>query len=660
VRRADRTDRGAYAILYALLVVVLLAVGALVVDNASVRSDRRLDRSASDSAAVGGAELLGSGSVKAACLKAWAFLLVSLNESSLPANACSQFNAYDTTAAVASYCGAVAAPWPSEISDDRQISGGRWVRVAWPIPYHGATDHSQFLTPDLAPGAATQTFSTAVDGSNNGCDRLGVAIFENESFKLGGALGVSGTATQVHSVARFNPSGGPKKGVAALNLLNTGECTVLTTTGGGKVIVDPVVSGSTILGPGVIAVESTGTAAAADYISNCTGKQVVKVSPGGQVCASSVLITLTVVCDGLGKIKLHEMDDGTNDNGSDPTASNTCPNDQLCPVPTAEQGVYGWNPVTEVYGCNTTRLAPCTTPATNYIANLETAFGGPGAPSAYTAHTPYPNPYPGGFTVVNNCSYTSNIPAILPAGNYYFNCSGGLSVTGALIINGGNVVIKNGGLTIGTSGCFIFNAAVTAAAAAAVNGTTCANVATNGTISGSGIRVTTNPAPTHDGILYLRGGSIDSSGTMLMPQVFAYSKAGRLNVGGGPVTLWTAPGAGDLIGGYTRLATDCGAPTTNSDCMASRFSRVVYWSDAKVVSGGSTENKFVASGTLRLVGVFFTPRGSFNFAGTNCLAAQSTQFWADDLTVAGTACVTLKPDAEFSEESPTGQSVLIR
>jgi hypothetical protein len=354
------------------------------------------------------------------------------------------------------------------------------------------------------------------------------------------------------------------------------------------------------------------------------------------------------------------MDDGVNNNGSDATASNTCPSDQLCPVPTAEQGVYRWNPVTEVYGCNTTALNPCTTPATNYIANLETAFGGTGTPSAYTAASPYPNPYSGGFTQINTCSYPSNTPTILAAGNYYFNCAGGLSVTGTLIINGGNVVLKGGGLTIGTSGCFIFNAAVTAAAAAASGGSGCANVATNGTISGSGIRVTTNPAPAHDGILYLRGGSIDSSGTMLMPQVLAYSKAGRLNVGGGPVTLWTAPGAGALIGSYTRLATDCGAPTTNSDCMASRFSRVVYWSDTKATSGGSSENKFVSQGTLNLVGVFFTPRGSFNFAGGNCLAAQSTQFWADDLTVAGSACVTLKPDAEFSEQSPAGQSLLIR
>jgi len=658
-------EQGAYAILYALLVVVLVTLGAIVVDIADVRSDRRVDRSVTDSASVAGADLLGPGggsgpSVKAACLRAWQYILPALKIGSLPGSACTQFDSYQTSAAINTYCAATSAPWPTEIRDER-VAGGRTVIVAWPIPYHAGTTVSEFLTPDIAPGNLNQNFSSTVDGTDNGCDRLGVAIFEDEAFRLGGGTDVSGTTTQVHSVARFDPSLGPARIVAALNVLNVDECRVMDSAGGGSILVDPVMSGTPPVPtqPGVIAVESSGTARNGDWVANCQAKTVVRSTGGGTICASSVAITSTVACDGRGKIMMHEKDDGTNNNGYDPDAVNTCPADSLCPEPEPEFGTYRWNPVTEIYGCNTTALNPCAVPATNHIANLETAYSSGTPTAAYGGVAPYNTNgtsfYGGGFTTISGgtCDTIgdgSSPP--LAAGNYYFDCNG-LSVTGTLIIQGGNVVLRAGNVTVGQNGCFVFNTAQA----------TCPTAA-NGTIIGSGSRVTTDPAPQHDGILYLRGGSIVSSGTTVMPQVFVYSKAGRLDIGGGPLTLWTAPGGGSLNGsGRTTLQQDCfstATSTVNTDCMASRFSRVVYWSDAKVVAGGNTANKFVAQGTLNLVGVFFTPRGAFMFAGGNCLSAQATQFWTDDLTVEGQACVKLRPDQEFSELRPPGAARLIR
>jgi hypothetical protein len=641
-------DAGAYAILYALLVVVLVGMGAVVVDFASVRQDRRLDRSAADSAVVAGTHYLNNNGSGAnpyqACLSAWSYLDIALNIST-PAGACNTFSSYQTAAAVSAYC---AAASPAEIDDVRTV-GDRTIRVGWPIPYHVGGTISEFLTPELAPGSTTQTFNAAIDGTDAGCDRLGVALIEAERFGLGGALGASGTQTQVHSVARFNPDGGPTEGIAALNILNPTDCGSLITTGGGKVLVGPVMSNGTPIGPGTIAVEADGST------STCNGgKKVIAptTGSGSQICASSVIIVVPSDCDGKGIVLAHALDGSFGANTYSSAATAGCPpGGNLCPVPSPEGGTYRWNPVTKRFGCNTTNLNPCQIPAVNHVAALESAYGGAGLPSTvYAGQPPYVNPYPGVFNTVP-ASVCANITTTLylTPGNWYANCSINIKNGGALIIQGGNLV-ADGDIAIASGGAFVANTAVTTVPVA---------------VSGSGSTVTTPVPPSSDEIIFLRNGTIDNSGTLVMPQTFVYSKSSTnhpVNVNGTVLTLWTAPGAGALNGsGRTTLEQACFDSSTGTiveACMFSRFSRLVYWSDYPAPS--TKPNNFAGQGALAVIGVFFTPRGYFNFTGGGSYTAAAAQFWADQLNVNGGANLGLVPESKFSVEAPLGAVNLIR
>lgn len=642
-------DAGAYAILYALLVVVLVGMGAIVVDLASVRQDRRLNRSAADAAVVAGAKYLnGSAPTGAspyqACLNAWKYLSLTLKITT-PPSACGAFASYDTAAVVAAYC-AVAAP--AEIADVRTV-GDRTIRIAWPIPHHAGGPISDFLTPEVAPGSASQTFDGTVDGTDAGCDRFGVAIIESERFGLGGALGASGTQTQVHSVARFNPDGGPTEGVAALNVLNPTDCNSLITTGGGKVLVGPVMNNGVPTGPGTIAVEADGST------STCNGgKKVIAPTTGGgsQICASNVNIVVPSDCDGKGILLAHALDGSFSANTFSTAATAGCPpGGNLCPVPSPQGGTYRWNPVTKRFGCNTSNLNPCQVPPVNHVAALEAAYGGAGVPTTvYAGQAPYVNPYPGAFTTVP-ASVCSNITTtiVLAPGNWYANCAIDIKNGGALILRGGTLV-GDGDITVAAGGALVVNTNVTTVPAS---------------VSGSGSTVTTPVPPAADSIVFLRNGTIDNSGTLVMPQTFVYSRSSTnhpVQVNGTTLTLWTAPGAGALNGsGRTTLEEDCYDPVAAEiveTCMFSRFSRLVYWSDYP--SPSTKANNFAGQGTLKVIGVFFTPRAYFNFTGGGSYTAAAAQFWADQLNVNGSASLGLVPEAKFAVEAPLGAVSLIR
>ena len=58
-RALEQKDRGAYAILYAVLLTVMVGMAALVLDLANLRLDRRTNRAAADSAAIAAAAELG-------------------------------------------------------------------------------------------------------------------------------------------------------------------------------------------------------------------------------------------------------------------------------------------------------------------------------------------------------------------------------------------------------------------------------------------------------------------------------------------------------------------------------------------------------------------------------------------------------------------------
>jgi hypothetical protein len=637
-----RDDEGAYAILYAALVVVLLAFGAIVVDFATVRQDRRLNRSAADSAALGGVSLLDPSTNQgaqpyAACLKAWDYLATTLRITA-PVGRCGAFQTL-TQAQIAAKC---LQTNPAEIADERTV-GNRTFVISWPIPDTG----SAFLTPDLAPGSAgAQPANGTTDGNPlyHGCDRLGVAVFEDEKFGLAGAFGATGTTTQTHSVALVRPQEGPAEDIAALNVLNPTQCQSLVTTGNGKVTVGPALDDAgNPTGPGIIAVEAAGT-------SNCNGQSKVidpTTGQGSLICASATAIGSNQ-CDGLGLILSHALDPG----GDASKAYNgAAVPSNLRPMPTAENGIHGWVPVTRHYGCDNLP-GNCSAPTPNYIEELVDAYGGSSSPGTnhYSSSQPPYNsidPYPGGFdSPAELCPGGAGITTVvvLSAGNHYANCDLNIQGGGAVIHPGGTLVVK-GAISIAAGGCLTMNTAVTSCPTSVVG------------TSGSGIAVTTPVPPTADAILFVQGNSCPNSycfrnqGNLVIPQTFVYMGGNSpLLQNSTQLTLWTAPGAGARDGAdHTRLEVMCGATTSgeaDEDCMDSRFGKLAFWSEYAAPS--SQGHQFAGQGNLNVVGIFFTPRAYFNLTGGGGYTGSAAQFWSDKLNVNGGANLGLSPFESFS------------
>jgi hypothetical protein len=645
-------EAGVYAILYAILCVVLIGMAAIVVDTATVRQDRRLDRAAADAAALGGARLLDYTDISGAqpqqaCLSAWNYLASTLHIS-VPAGACSAFAGIDA----ASYC-AVASP--PLIADDRTV-GSRMIRVAWPIPSSG---DGGFLTPDIAPGSlagqqpdnsSTTPGVLNTDGFSQGCDKIGVAVFQDSDFDLAGVWGWNGTTTQVHSVARVIPQAGPVEDAAALNVLNPTACESLVTTGGGKVTVGPVLNNAgTAISPGIIAVEAAGT-------TDCNGQDRVidpTTGQGSKICASRTAIGAGV-CDGQGLIFSHALDPGGNAARSYNAAAVPT---NLSPIPTPEQGIRGYVPVTKRYGCNA--LASCQAPTPNYIRNLVNAYGGSGVPSTVysSSQAPYVNPYPGAFTDRSStlCPGGSGITTVVvvPAGNNYAGCTLTIKNGGAVIVQGGTLVV-DGAVSVASGGCLVMNTAVT----------TCPSA-----VTGSGVTVSSPIPPVADAIVFVRGsscpavGCFDNAVTLVFPQTFVYAGGtSGLNQASTSLTLWTAPGAGARdVNGRTVLDNACydatsGAPV--KECLDSRFSRLTFWSEYAAPS--TKPNQFAGQGALNVVGVFFTPRAYFNFTGGGGYTGAAAQFWSDQLNVNGGANLGLSPFESFVIERNSPDIVLIR
>jgi hypothetical protein len=667
---AGRRDDGVYAVLYAVLVVVLIGMAAIVVDLASVRQDRRLDRSAADSAVLGGASFLdpsgGAASTPlAACQKAWQYLATTLRIS-VPGSACSSF------------IGVPLTPCPvNEIPDNTTVPPGDiTVRVSWPIPKTGG---SGFLSPDLAPGAVTQGFASKTDGSDAGCDRLGVAIFQTSRFGLAGAFGASSTQTQVHSVALTSTLPKRPGDTAALNVLNTTVCQALSTGGQGKIVVNR----ATDLSRGVMAVESDG--------SGCgnNNQYVIDVSSNNnnKVCASgpSQVPDNLGTCDGQGKIVQHALDVSaglTKAYAGSPNAVTA--GYPLSPQPQAEGGISLWNPVTKDYGCKSLPLVAGVTQACSsyppYIGDLYTDLD-------KNSPTPYPGVgtysgivYGGSFTTLNDgtalapygglgtftCAQANNASSkfYVPAGYWYVNCpdsnnAAGFQVSSEAVFGGGQIDFAGGVQVAKNNACFSVNTPF-ASLPATPDLLSCPTAT-----SLSNEQATTVPAPIQEAIVFIRGVqgfTNGSSGTsILLPQTLvAQSNGGLLGLGGGAGTLlWTAPGAGTLTSGVSRLDTLCTlASVLDPTCQASHFSKTAYWNEVNTT--GSQLLSIKGQGSLSLVGTFFAPRGDFSFDGQGSYFATNAQFWVDTLALSGQGGLGLTPDASLSFKRPSFAVSLIR
>lgn len=242
-----RGDDGAYAILYAITIVLVLAFAGIVVDINTARADRRLNRSAADSAALAAATQLRSDSPNAlaACQKATAYLNDSIRALTLnPAAVCAPFTAYADNAWT---CPAAAVPFAPVVAGDYRIV------MTWPV-----VEGSPLLTnPDVRPGNITQNSDADFDGTTGDrCQRFAVTVFMEREFIFGPVVnGPGGTSTGASSVGRAAPEGEGGEAAVALILLERHGCNVLELPNTGPTV---IVQGNGDK-PGGIQADSTGS-----------------------------------------------------------------------------------------------------------------------------------------------------------------------------------------------------------------------------------------------------------------------------------------------------------------------------------------------------------------------------------------------------------------
>lgn len=604
-----REDRGAYAILFALLVVVLVGIAALVVDLAVARENRARDRSAVDSAVTGGAGYLNAGDAggkpSEACRVAWDYLLDSV--SGLPEygkNTCDPENGGLPLT--------IPATCPTSAQTATFIDGGFEVVITWPV----LNDSALMTNPDTAPAYPTQGIYEPVDGQP--CARLAVEVFRTQSTYFAGVLGVDEQTTRSASVARSEIKYGAGDIYAALNILDPISCDALTTSGQGSIEVG---STNPERNAGVIAVESTATKpgnsqpqgqcgnAAAAAIKPLTNPLnfIRAVGPAG----STPYIYSAALNTALGGDPTHSyfMYPGVNPN--------------ITPTPSILTDQVGSSPVTDIFACSTT---PCAPGGGDYIGDLRTSLGGTNAPDGFTT---IPDPAYPDFT----CQQNSSSPVIIfESGNWYVDCPGGLKVQTGLIFKGGQLVTASGIDVQG--GCFAVNVPLAS--------TSCSDISI---IAASGSDpVTSNPAPTGDAVMYLQSGDLvkDAQSSVFLPQTFTFLGGGATSLGAGDGSLlWTSP-----------LASACSSG--DLACQYGNFFKLTLWSES------NDTHEIGGQSYLGLRGVLFTPNAESVFTGQAVQSQTRAQFWTNTLEVKGQGTLVMDVDPEAAIPRPFSGGSLIR
>lgn len=606
--RRPRGDEGAYAILYALLLIVVVGVAATVVDLAALREDRRHSRLASDAAAVGGARALdplAGGNPRKACEEAWVNVASNMRFTVPAVTRCTDFPVAFTS------CPAVPIVASATAGD---VS----VAVTWPV-----LQNSPLLTEaDVSGGGAVaQQVDPAVDGkATDACARLAVTVDQVHRTFLAGAFGISEATTSSTSVARALAVAGNPEAVAALNVLNETTCGAILTSGQGFVQVSSVGQRA-----GIVAVESSGRHTSGGVCppqqpgpwvingaSNSAGAFIRADGPGGP---------------GQGIIYSYALNAAPTGNPAQVFNPALVPpgGTLLRPRPTVLSKRSGDAPVRDVYDC----ANPCEAYPVAYVTRLRTRLQS-GTPQPYEfAEAPYGSlafqTLTSSFAPGFDCTIGINARVLVPAGNWFVNCPGGLRVQGLLVFAGGTIVTAGG---VEASGCLAVNVPLSGAVSA------CPTV-----VAGD-----VSPAPTKGATLYVRSGSLTkgAQGSLLMPRTFVYLNAGSIGFGGGSGTVfWSNPRQTDPL-------------CTSKECQASRFSKLSLWTES------TADQSLGGQSSMTMRGVVFVPKAKFRYTGQPTQNQTNAQFWADTIDVGGQSGLTMAPDPTDAVATPTLGVVLIR
>ncbi len=649
-----RGDQGAYAILYAMLLVLLIGITSVVIDLGMMRMDRRANRAAADSAAIAGASKLGLSGLKPfeACVAAVNYARADLGMSSVPVtdaslNDCrakfahTGFNAATVCAAGVARTAVVPLP------------GGRTLHVTWPVPNNSPLmtdpDHERNRSYDL-PDQGT---SVAQDGTR--CLRVGVAITQDRTTPFAAVWGdIDATrGTVSHSVGVAAPDDGPGDIAAPLVVLDEHSCDALLVTGGGSVTVKASTLVNGISTPGVIAIDSDGDGTG-EVACNGQSKTIKAPSSVNHIWAVDGTA-------GPAYISSYAMAVGNAVKAYDTAAIANCtpgksaseatlqasPQAALCPVPIAGSRI-GEEPWIARYNCQEGVMScPSPNPAAplpsprNYVDQWKAFAENTSASSARATWGTAP-----GTNRISGGACDHNAAGTVVTGDTFVDCPQ------FHVANGGSIdfhgrVIFSGNVDAAAGGCIRFNPdAYTSCttptyAAIADRGPDGGNIYVGGSVTGNG-----------NGFY---------AGALIINQAFMYV-AGRVNINTSDPVFWTAP-YGKQLTHLTPVPScvpaDLAQPATTAPTPAC-FDSLGLWAPTFGTDQPTQANRLRGGALLVVDGTLFMPKSYFTFAGQGANFQDRAQFVARRLEIAGGGELSMVPDGSRSTLIPRGVGKLIR
>jgi hypothetical protein len=260
------------------------------------------------------------------------------------------------------------------------------------------------------------------------------------------------------------------------------------------------------------------------------------------------------------------------------------------PGPVAQSAPVGRTSIDWRYNCSSSNACPYSTPP--YISNLVTADGGSGTPTGYTK-----------WSTVYSCSPGS---LVVPSGNWYIDCAGGLSTNGTLTFRGGNIVSDG---TINVTG----------------NGT----LRVNCDVANSTDPCPSNPAS--PSTVYIRSGGIPKAGnvSVIMHETFVYFASGTVNLAGNATLDWTAPEDGP-------------------------FADLLMWTDS------NTTISMTGNSNTTFSGIMFAPNAELDLSGNTSSNPLDSQMFVNNAKLVGNSTLAMAPHDDRLQALGGANARLIR
>lgn len=618
-------EEGVFLILWAVLVVALFGMIAIVLDLSALRADRRQQRAAADAAVTAGAFAIASPTpgIAGACQLTWEYATRNLGVSSAGAP-CTTFPVCTGT------------PWEATAT-----SGAYTITIRRPVLQTDPLMSADAVGPEIAVD-----FDSDIDGA--ACDRLGVRITSSRRPIFARALGFRGSNTPgAHSVARVQP-GGPGDEPASLVLLERNDCRAARTEGVNTRLIVASANGAA----GRIHADSRGDgscpggARVVEGVAGAAGPSIFAEhlrDAGGTVVKEA---RIGIFAKLMGAATAHTLWPGTVGE----------PN----PVGSPQ---FGRTAIDGRFLENVRDLETAATPVVT-AATL---------PAGFVNVT---DPAPTGLGL--GCSIDTPLPITTAMGSrLWFNCPGGLTVRDLTITSVDAEIVVNGPVTINSPGWVIHDARKVW-----VRGKTTGNrrgldisgsfVVNNGNLGTCTARFAADR--TRIGTMFVKEGDIvGNNASVQWCQQFLYLRGDAAPAATSalpaavtpPPALPPPPGDYGSIGAINILGTssvDWTAPNEldtrpdAADLMIHKYEDFALWTESHLSS------RLNGGGGMTLGGIFFLPNANpFTIAGNSGQNINvDAQFWVRKLTVTGGSTLRMIPNPPNQVPIPTNLVVLIR